>query len=45
MYLQELDRLDADTPLMLEHLPSAEEYDLAAQHVRSVAREVGVAIP
>ncbi len=44
VYLQELGKLDADTPLMLEHLSSAEEYSAAAQHVRSVARQAGVAI-
>ena len=40
-YLRELDRLDPDVPLMLEHLPSEEEYDLAAAHVRSVAQAIG----
>ena len=39
--LTELDRLD-DVPLMLEHLPDPQEYALAAEHVRSVAKEVGV---
>jgi sugar phosphate isomerase/epimerase len=42
--LRELDRLDPDLPLMLEHLPSDEEYRAAAEYVRSVAREVGVAL-
>ena len=42
-YLRELNRLDPDIPLMLEHLPSAEEYALAAQHVRSVAHQEGIA--
>jgi sugar phosphate isomerase/epimerase len=42
--LQELAKLDPDTPLLLEHLPSAEEYTLAAQYVRSVAQEVGVSL-
>ena len=42
-FLTELDALDADTPLMLEHLPTGEEYARAAEHVRSVAKEVGVA--
>ena len=37
-YLQELGKLP-DTPLMLEHLPNAEEYRLAAEHIRSVARK------
>jgi sugar phosphate isomerase/epimerase len=43
VYLQELSKLDPDTPLMLEHLASAEEYSAAAQHIRSVAQQVGVA--
>lgn len=41
-YLTELARLDPDTPLMLEHLPNAEEYALAAECVRGVARELGL---
>jgi sugar phosphate isomerase/epimerase len=41
-FLRELDRLDPDTPLMLEHLRSEEEYRLAADHIRGVAREEGV---
>ena len=40
-FLQELKRIP-DTPLMLEHLPNAEEYRLAAEHIRSVARKIGV---
>jgi len=44
VFLRELDRLDPDTPLMLEHLQTAEEYALATEYVRSVAQEVGVAI-
>ena len=43
-YLRELNRLDPNIPLMLEHLPSAEEYALGAEHIRSVADEVGVTI-
>ncbi len=43
-FLTELERLDADTPLMLEHLSSAEEYGLAAAHIRSVAQDAGVTI-
>jgi len=39
-FLQELKRMP-DTPLMLEHLPNPEEYRLAAEHIRSVARETG----
>ena len=41
--LKELDRLEPDTPLLLEHLPSQDEYAKAAEHVRSVARQIGVA--
>jgi len=43
-YLKELAKLDADTPLMLEHLPNAEEYDAAAAHIRAVAQQEGVAL-
>ncbi|HUT31549.1 MAG TPA: TIM barrel protein [Sedimentisphaerales bacterium] len=31
-----------DTPLMLEHLKGTEEYRLAADHIRSVAKKVGL---
>ncbi|HUU09792.1 MAG TPA: sugar phosphate isomerase/epimerase [Phycisphaerae bacterium] len=41
-YLAQLATLDADVPLMLEHLSSADEYTLAAGHVRGVAQQVGV---
>ena len=37
-YLKCLSKIP-DTPLMLEHLKGAEEYRLAAEYVRSVARE------
>ena len=40
-FLRELDRLNPDTPLMLEHLPTPEEYALAAEYVRTVAQEIG----
>ncbi len=43
-FLRELGRLPADIPLMLEHLASAEEYALAARHIRAVAQEVDVKI-
>jgi sugar phosphate isomerase/epimerase len=36
-FLRELNHLDPDTPLMLEHLASAEDYKLAAEYIRSVA--------
>ena len=40
-YLKCLSRIP-DTPLMLEHLKGAEEYELAAQYVRSAARQSGL---
>jgi sugar phosphate isomerase/epimerase len=40
-YLQELAKLD-DVPLMMEHLNSAEEYGLAAKHIRSVGQSIGI---
>lgn len=43
-YLKRLNMLDPDTPLMLEHLPSEEEYAAAAGHIRSVAEQTGVAL-
>jgi sugar phosphate isomerase/epimerase len=42
-YLGELSKLK-DIPLMLEHLPSAEEYEKAAAFVRSVGSEIGVTL-
>lgn len=42
-FLQELSKLDADTPLMLEHLEKPEQYDEAAAHIRGVAKEMGLA--
>jgi sugar phosphate isomerase/epimerase len=42
--LRGMGALPRDTPFMLEHLPSVEEYDLAAAHVRRVADDVGVPI-
>ena len=43
-FLRELNRLEPDLPLMLEHLSPASEYDLAAAYVRGVADEIGVAL-
>ncbi len=44
VFLRELDRLDADIPLMLEHLPAAEDYAAAADHIRTVARREGISL-
>jgi sugar phosphate isomerase/epimerase len=40
-YLMELSKLK-DIPLMLEHLPTAEEYEKAAAYVRNIGRENGI---
>lgn len=44
VFLGELAKLDPDTPLMLEHLPNADEYTHAAAHIRAVAGEIGVSL-
>jgi sugar phosphate isomerase/epimerase len=43
-YLSLLSKLPQSAPLMLEHLPNAQEYDLARQHVQKVAAESGIQI-
>lgn len=40
--LRELNKLEPDTPLMIEHLKTEEAYRLSAQYIRDVAGEVGV---
>lgn len=40
-FLRELSRFP-DTPLMIEHLPNAQEYEKAAAHIRSVAKAIGL---
>ncbi len=42
--LRELDKLPPDTPLMLEHLPDADEYKAAADYIRLVAKQEGVTL-
>lgn len=42
-YLKELSKLK-DIPLMLEHLPSAQEYEKAASFVRSIGTEIGITL-
>ncbi|WP_226669542.1 sugar phosphate isomerase/epimerase family protein [Metabacillus litoralis] len=42
--LTELNRLDIDTPIILEHLPSQEEYRLAAAYVREKAAELNISL-
>ncbi|HNR36446.1 MAG TPA: TIM barrel protein [Candidatus Hydrogenedentes bacterium] len=41
VFLRELDKRDADIPLMLEHLQTAEEYIQAAEHIRKTAWSIG----
>jgi sugar phosphate isomerase/epimerase len=40
-FLTEMQRIDPDTPLLVEHLPSDEEYVAAVAHVRAVASDLG----
>lgn len=40
--LREVDRLDRDTPLMIEHLSVEADFRLAAEYIRGIAAEVGV---
>jgi len=42
LYLKRLAGLPHQPPLMLEHLPNAEEYDQARQHIRAVGKQNGV---
>ena len=39
VFLTEMQRIDPDTPFLVEHLPSDEEYVAAVAHVRAVAAE------
>lgn len=41
VFLQELNKLEPDIPLMLEHLSTEGEYVHAANYVRKVAKEIG----
>ena len=43
VFLKELAKLN-DVPLMMEHLESAEEYDLAARHIRSVGKSINISM-
>ena len=42
--LTEMDRLDPDTPILVEHLSDEREYAAATAHIRSVAEELGVEV-
>ncbi|MFP4026645.1 MAG: sugar phosphate isomerase/epimerase family protein [Candidatus Brocadiia bacterium] len=43
-YLTAVSELDADLPVMMEHLPDADEYAAAAEYIRGVAAEEGLDI-
>ena len=43
-FLRELDRLDGDIPVAVEHLGSEQEFDLGVDYIRCVAAEVGVRV-
>jgi sugar phosphate isomerase/epimerase len=43
-YLAELSQLPSETPLMLEHLNTATEYDEARKYVASVAGDLGLSL-
>jgi sugar phosphate isomerase/epimerase len=40
--LTEMAKLDADTPILVEHLTSAAEYEAAVAHIRGVAASLGL---
>ncbi|MBN1671004.1 MAG: sugar phosphate isomerase/epimerase [Kiritimatiellae bacterium] len=43
-YLRELNKLDCDISLMIEHLREEDQFKAAADHIRAVAKEEGMAI-
>ncbi|MCC5931302.1 MAG: sugar phosphate isomerase/epimerase [Cyclobacteriaceae bacterium] len=43
VFLEELAKLN-DIPLMTEHLPNAEEYNLAAAYIRDIGNKLGIAL-
>jgi sugar phosphate isomerase/epimerase len=44
VFLMELQKLDADTPIIVEHLSHAEEYRKAASHIRNVAAAIQITL-
>lgn len=42
VYLHELNRLEPDVTLLIEHLPNEAEFTLAADHIRAVAAQEGI---
>lgn len=43
-YLEEIARLDADVPLMLEHLSSSTDYDQGRQYIQGLAARKGIVL-
>jgi sugar phosphate isomerase/epimerase len=43
-FLRELQALPLDVPLLMEHLATEEEYDVAAAHYRKVAAQEGISL-
>jgi sugar phosphate isomerase/epimerase len=43
-FLQGMNTLAPDIPIMMEHLPNAEEYAKAGDYIRSVARSLNIAL-
>lgn len=41
-FLREASKLHLDTPIMLEHLANEQEYGMAAQHLRKIAKQEGL---
>jgi sugar phosphate isomerase/epimerase len=44
VFLSELNKLDADTPILLEHLSSEDEYNQAAAFIRKTAADMNIAL-
>lgn len=42
--LTELNKLDPDTPIMLEHLTTEEEYNLANSNIREIAKKLNISL-
>ena len=42
VFLEELNKLDPDTPMMMEHMSSEADYDRGAAFIRSVGEAIGI---
>jgi sugar phosphate isomerase/epimerase len=42
VFLTEMQRIDPETPFLVEHLPSDEEYEAAVAHIRAIAGELNI---